>query len=373
MNRELGCVLQRGALWGLGLTCVGLLWPFARVAMAQSAAPQQAQVKASDAIAPTGSSDELLRAGIVAYKKRDYMSARTAFLAAYQQDAVTAVAAMLADVEMKLKRYRDAAEHWNVYLNGLEPEQTAERTEALAQIETCRRHVGTVKVTVEPKGAHVVVDGVAVDLAPTQGDLWLEPGNHSIEVKVDDRTSEPKTVAVVPGDKLEVSLAAPPPPVLVAAAPVAPQALQPTAALRESKPVETKTLVLIGGGLLTLTGATVTSIYLLKNRSASDDYDAAVAAANAGVGDKAIVNAGSACAGGSPSEACKRVQSAADRMTQTATVSEVALIATGVIGVATIGSYFLWPTKKEKPPSTALDVSPWWTPTSHGISARFGF
>lgn len=325
----------------------------------------------------TSSSDEFLRIGIAAYKKRDYVAARNALLSAFQRDSVTAVAALLADVEMKLKRYRDAAEHWNVYLNGLAPDQSEQRTEALAQLENCRKHVGTVKVTVEPKDALLVVDGITVDLRPTDGDLWLEPGTHSLEVKVEDRASQPKTVAIAPGDKLMVTLSAPSPAPVGPVAPSAPQASTlAVAPPTESKPLETKTLVLIGGGVLTLAGVTVGTIYAIKFSAASSDRDAAVAEAESETTDKSLIEAHAFCgdANPNPPAACKDIRSALVRMDRTQVIAEGAFITAGVIGLATIGTYLLWPTSKgSSPTKTGIAVAPWMSPSSQGVTASVAF
>jgi len=338
------------------------------------AADQVSQSASEKTSGSPTTSDELLRKGIAAYKKHDYVTARSAFLSAFQQDSVTAVAAMLADVEMKLKRYRDAAEHWNVYLNGLAPDQTSERTEALAQLEACRKHVGTVKVTVEPRDARVVVDGVAVDLTPTQGDLWLEPGKHSLEVKLNDRASEPKDVDISPGDKLDVTLTAPSPPAAPAMPTVAP-APAPVAMQAElPKSSNTKTIVLVGGAVLTVASATVSTIYWVKNRTASDAYDTAIADAKSHTSNPALIEQNAMCSVAKPPSACKRIQSAMDRMNRDATISNVALVATAAFGLATIGTYFLWPRNKDSSTQkAAIDVAPWWTPTSQGIAARIEF
>ncbi|MGC4070803.1 MAG: hypothetical protein QM784_40240 [Polyangiaceae bacterium] len=212
--------------------------------------------------------NQLLRQGIASYKKRDYVKARESFALAFQKEPLASVAATLADVEMKLKLFRDAAEHWNIYLKSLGPDQASERAEVLAQLEDCRKHVGTATVHVEPKESQVIVDGVPVDVRATGGDVWLEPGAHTLEVKIDDRTSEPKTVAINPGDQVDVTLVAPPAPAPQVTSAPTPKPVPFSAEVREEPVVSTRTAVVLSGALLTLTGITVGAIYWQKNRSA---------------------------------------------------------------------------------------------------------
>src|ERR1700742_4017684 len=92
---------------------------------------------------------ELMRTGIGEYRKNHLEAARTAFASAWELRHHTAIAASLADVEMKLGRFRDAAEHWQYYLASSPPD----RAEAEAQLAECSKHVGRIDVTVEPAAA----------------------------------------------------------------------------------------------------------------------------------------------------------------------------------------------------------------------------
>jgi archaellum component FlaG (FlaF/FlaG flagellin family) len=318
--------------------------------------------------------NQLLRQGIAAYKKRDYVKARESFALAFQKEPLASVAATLADVEMKLKRFRDAAEHWNIYLKSLGPDQATERAEVLAQLEDCRKHVGTATVHVEPKESQVIVDGVAVDVRATGGDVWLEPGSHTLEVKVDDRTSEPKTVAINPGDQVDVTLVAPPPPAPRATHEPPPSPKPFLAAVPDKPLMSTRTAVVLSGALLTITGVTVGVIYWQKNRSAKRDLDAAVVEVVAQTSEPDLIAKDAMCSVDDPPAGCKRIRTAVKAIDRTANISNASLIAAGVLGVATIGAYLLWPSHREESiERMGLTVAPWWSSSSQGVTAQFGF
>jgi hypothetical protein len=347
-----------------------------QVSVAQSTAPTR-QDDATKSTSPDASTDDLLHAGIVAYKKRDYEVARNALLAAFQKDQAPSIITLLADVEMKLKRFRDAAEHWAIYLNGLSSEQSSERSEALLQIEICRKYVGVVNVTTDPKDADVIVDGVNFDVARTAGELWLEPGTHLIKATVEASVSDPISVVVKPGDRTIASLTVPVPAPIPVATKAPPVVALATIQPQESKSIEPKTLVAIGGGLLTLVGLTVSTVFWFKNDAAADDNAAARALADKQSGNSALIADHAVCAVANPPPACKRMRETANEVSRTADISDYSLIATGVVALATVGTYLLWPKSKDTPSAvdrkTSLVVTPWWSPSSQGATVRVEF
>src|SRR4051812_13044301 len=99
--------------------------PFMLFLAVAGAFPARATAQTLDSAEPATPPDadtkatvkELMHTGVAAYRKKDFEAARTAFAKAWKLKPHSDIAAALADVEMKLGRYRDAAGHWDYYLN----------------------------------------------------------------------------------------------------------------------------------------------------------------------------------------------------------------------------------------------------------------
>ncbi|MGC4070802.1 MAG: hypothetical protein QM784_40235 [Polyangiaceae bacterium] len=90
--------------------------------------------------------------------------------------------------------------------------------------------------------------------------------------------------------------------------------------------------------------------------------------------DPNLVAKDAMCNVNNPPAGCKRIRSAVKSIDRTANISNASLIAAGVLGVATLGAYLLWPSHREASPErTGLTIAPWWSPTSQGVSAQIGF
>ena len=149
------------------------------VAPVASAADPHADAVASDASTAREAKD-FARAGIAHYRAGRLEEARDAFAKAWALKPSSELAASLAEVEMRLDRYADAAEHWTYYIQNLPPD----RTEAEYQLAECRKHLGSVRVAVDTPGALVSLDGKVLGPAPLRVDLWVSPGSHVFDAKV---------------------------------------------------------------------------------------------------------------------------------------------------------------------------------------------
>lgn len=321
----------------------------------------------------------LIQSGIYAYKKRDYVAARYAFLEAYELGVMTSTGAMLADTEMKLQRYRDAAEHWKAYLEQLPVDQSRERADVTAQLAECRRHLGSIRPIVSPKGAHVVVDGTRADSKVTDGELWLDPGKYSVRAEVDDRASPSQDVALDAGDMREVALSVPsPPPPKPSASDEPPRPrieiqAPPSPSPVSSRGTSARTVVVVGGSLLAVVAGAISAGYLIQSRLEYQDAENARADAVAQAA-KAKIPWNGACSRVDAPSACLLLAEKTDDMNRSVQVGTYAAVTTGVIGVATVATWFLWPTAKS-PQATAsrLTVVPWAGPKDRGVVAQFVF
>lgn len=203
----------------------------------------------------------LWREGTDAYRKGQHDRARLLYLSALRAQKHFQIAGSLGHVEFALGRYRDAAEHVSFYLRetrdlpGASPRDRAMLEQDLAAAQA---RIGVVIVSVEPKGAEVFVDGTSVGRAPLADPVFVDPGRHVIEARLEGYQSTADARDVTPGSRAELALrlpravAAPRPPPM-ALRPVAERPAMPIAPVRGTL----KDPVVIGGAAVTVVGASV--------------------------------------------------------------------------------------------------------------------
>lgn len=314
---------------------------------------------------------ELLRTGIAAYRNKDYPNARVALADAIKISPVALAVGTLADVEMRLNRHRDAAEHWTLYLTMLASDQASERKETLQQLDICLKYVGSVTINVKPNDAAVLLDGSPLDPAVAKAEIWMDPGNHSLQARTAAGTSEAQTVSIRAGEKTSVTLVAPSRPSATAAAPIVAAAAMHTLDTTEAAPARhespSRIYVLIGGSVLTLLASGIGTTYWAMNRSAKSDADSASQSIAQQTDDRGI------CASSSPARACSDLRSAHDNMKRTADISDYSFVAAGVLGAATLAAYLLWPSSEKPARQGHLVVTPYWSPAGPGITGKLDF
>ncbi len=162
--------------------------------MAQSAAP------ASSASAATSSSsaaqappftpptnlekgEQLFRQGMDAKKQEDWAKALDLFKQAQELMPHWMVVANLGEVELKLGRGRDAAEHLDWALE--EASKTKNDVSALqilqGKLDQAKAKVVTVQLKVGDSGVDLYVDGVFVGKSPKKRAVYVEPGRRLFE------------------------------------------------------------------------------------------------------------------------------------------------------------------------------------------------
>ncbi|HVW25531.1 MAG TPA: hypothetical protein VHC69_09180 [Polyangiaceae bacterium] len=305
-----------------------------------------------------------MRTGIGEYRKNHLEAARTAFAHAWELRHHTAIAASLADVEMKLGRFDDAAEHWQYYVASSPPD----RAEAEAQLAECSKHVGRVDVSVDPADATLLLDGNTIEREPHDAPLWLEPGEHTLSAKLAERSSPEQKLTIAAGGSQTVTLTVMHPDATETPAPeisvspvVTPAATPSSNDTRISPGNAARTWTLIGGSALTVAALGVGVAYLL-DANALDDDAARLRADTEHEGDPKLVKTQGQCtppAGVRPA-ACDELRAKVDDAHSAKIVSIVGFAAAGALGVATIAAYFLWPHERSQPWSAGqFSVSPW--------------
>ncbi len=178
---------------------------------------------------------ELYVEGTRAVHQGQWDRARLFYLSAWRAQHHWQIAGSLGHAEAAMDRNRDAAEHLSIFvretrdLAGVDPRDAA----ALArELERARARVGTVSVTVAPAGAEVLIDGVPAGRAPLVDPVFVEPGRHVIEARLDGYRSASEARDLAPGGVAPVSLRLtqippPAPPPVLSPRAVAPPAVAP--------------------------------------------------------------------------------------------------------------------------------------------------
>jgi hypothetical protein len=163
---------------------------------------------------------ELMASGRVKEAREEYL---TAFRLRRSYD----VAGNLGSAELTLGFPRDAAEHLLFALH----HYAASGTTA-AQLETAKqrfaeaeRQVGRLKVSVSMNGADVLVDGTVVGRAPLDEDVFVEPGERTVEARLAGYEPAKQTIKSGKGTaqlvSLKLTIADPPPVPSASAVPLA--------------------------------------------------------------------------------------------------------------------------------------------------------
>lgn len=230
------------------------------VAMAALVAcPAFAQPSSPDAAALRRAED-LFQEGLRFVREKKWPEAEEKFLAAWAINPTYDVASNLGQTQIRLGKFREAAsrlafalKHWPLVGKKQPREWTAKR------LGEARAEVGALTLRVSPGGATVLVDGAAVGKAPLEDEVFVDPGEHTVEARLAGHVDGRQVVKVGKGEKLTVGLvlaaaAPPPPPVASAMASGTAAPPPPSATASAQPPAGPSVAVLVTGGVLAAGG-----------------------------------------------------------------------------------------------------------------------
>jgi hypothetical protein len=148
---------------------------------------------------------QLFAEGVDALKRGRWAEGHASFLAAWRIKPHYQVAANLGATEVNLGKYRDAAEHLSFYLREAPKTKEKERQRAQALLDDALSKVASVTLIGLPDGAEVKIDGAAVGRAQLVGSLFLEPGEHSLEVRLEGFAPLTQALRVGPGEAKQIA------------------------------------------------------------------------------------------------------------------------------------------------------------------------
>ncbi len=143
--------------------------------------------------------------GNAEYVQKNWEAARDAYRKSWDIKHHYTIAANLADVEMKMGHYAEAAAYLKYVLANLPESKPAERKFAEEQLLECRNHLTVLRVATDVTDATVLVDGRDVGQTPLREDVLLEPGKHVISVTKPGYGEATKELSAE-GSRVEVTL-----------------------------------------------------------------------------------------------------------------------------------------------------------------------
>ena len=168
-------------------------------------------VCSSDVLAQTSpdvSWEEPHGRGVDLYRQANYSSAITEFERAQQLGAPAANLYNLARCYERLGRVSEAIRTYDQYLSAsaISPERRVRATELRSELVSAH---GLLRITSDPSGAEVLLDGAAaVPLRVTPAEVWLQPGAHRLEVRLEGRQNAIRQIIIEAGGEhaLEITL-----------------------------------------------------------------------------------------------------------------------------------------------------------------------
>ena len=320
------------------------------------ASPASAPAPANEADADQRAADRL-RAGNQALRETRFADAERAYREAFLLKRGYDIAGDLAMAELAQAKHRAAAEHFTYSLR-LFPltGDPALRERMRRALDLARQEVSAVHVTVDIPGAVVLVDGARVGDAPLEDELFVEPGEHTVEARRPGFQVALQRVLAPRGGRAEAALRLSPLP--EAAPPPAPPSAPPPAPKKRSV---VPTLVLGGAAAIGLgAGAALLAVSSGRRNDAQGLRDG-------------ILQGGGSCAPSAAAASCGKLSAAWDAAYATQNAAVASFV---VAGAAATGAVFyaFWPeSRAAKTPKTGLGALPIVGSDYAGVSAWGSF
>jgi PEGA domain len=319
----------------LALACAGAPGSVARA----QPPPPTAGARSMEAVKQA---DVLFQKGNRLYADKKWGEAEAAFAAAWALNPSFDVASNLGAAQFQLGKYRDAAEHLAFALRQWPLIGGPTRRQiALDRLRECRKHVGALGIRASTAHVEVQVDGHAVGATPLDLEVFVEPGRHVVEGRLEGYEAARQEVDATVGAGMTVTLSMVATPAVQAPVkeeagavvkkeevPVPPPTMTQSSEPPTPSPGGPSKPMIITGAALAGAGVILGAVFVaLSNASASD-----VATKR-----NAIVAMGaSAACGATPSSACQAIQSAMHERVTFGDVAGGSFIAGGAVGAGTL-------------------------------------
>ncbi|AUX34668.1 MULTISPECIES: hypothetical protein [Sorangium] len=292
---------------------------------------------------------QIYSVGVAAAREGRWPEAYAAYLEAWTLKQHFQIAANLAQAELKLGKHRDAAEHIAFFLREAEGVSERDRARARRMLDEAKAKIATLTLIVSRERATVLVDGAPAGTSPLGREVYVEPGQRTLEARLQGERPAKASVTLAPGASQAVELRfaerAAPAPAIQARTP--PQRPPPAADRGAAGP--SVALVAAGGAATGLALGTAVLLRVVADRSARSGSDAAVPGA-----DSCYARGAESLGGARCREVHRRRLEAARLYDASAGV----FAAAGVLGAATVGYALLgWLRADGRPPVTTAPVA----------------
>ncbi|MFT3775098.1 MAG: PEGA domain-containing protein [Minicystis sp.] len=302
--------------------------------------------KQGKAAAAPGADDQAaqwMAKGNKAFKEGRFADAESAYREAFDSKQGYDIAGNLGAAEMAQGKLKEAAQHLAFSLRLFpitgDPGLRERMTKALEQ---CQKDVGALHVSADPRGASIWIDGARSGESPLPDDVFVDPGDHTVEARLDGYTAAVQQVHVEKGNAAAVTLTLVP--VVKQAPPVDPT---PTVA-----PVKRRSLIPgLALGAVSVVGLAGGIAFISMSSSSKSEAEAM---------SQSIVGNHQSCVGGAGNYDAARCGPLNDKAKAYATYHNVAVGAFIAGGIAAAGTaaYFLWPSKRAGATGHDLRVAP---------------
>jgi hypothetical protein len=280
--------------------------------------------------------DELRGHGNALSREGRLPEAIEAYIASFRLSETFGVAANVGTLELKLQRYRNAAEHLALALLLAPVDANPPVVETVKkELAEAKQHVGALKIRVGLDFADVTIDGRGIDWLDAAHDVFVDPGVHTIAATRSGYTVDRRTVEVPAGARFEVDLVLAPLTSAVGSAGAPSSSLVPTRA--EAGASARMPVVVAGAGVATVgTVLGVVFTVLANGKSSQAATLGTELGAHAGVAACALTSAAT-------STDCGSLRSLLGRQTTFGNAAIGSFVAGGAVALGT-GAYALWPT-----------------------------
>jgi tetratricopeptide (TPR) repeat protein len=149
------------------------------------APPPSPQAAPAGAARPVDRADELFAQGNEAFDAGRLEEAYAICQQAWALKRTYDIAGNLGQVELKLGKFRDAAEHLDFTLRLFPPTGKSEPREAIRRaLDAARKEVGALTIRVNVQGAAVSIDNKPIGQSPFEATVFVEPGTRVIEASL---------------------------------------------------------------------------------------------------------------------------------------------------------------------------------------------
>lgn len=173
---------------------------------AADAQPQRSPSTVSAADAKKA--QQLFEEGSKLAEKEKWAEAEAKFLAAWSLHPAVDIAVSLGQTQARLKKHRDAAEHLEYAIRNWSTVTKRDvRDRAVVRLAEMKKEIGTLVVKVNVAGASVKLGGRVIGAAPIEQELFVEPGEVTIEAQATGYRPAAQKVKAEKGKRHEVALA----------------------------------------------------------------------------------------------------------------------------------------------------------------------